>query len=335
MLLKSTHTEARYSYLGAKQKDVKYVACIQNQLHTTYKSLQHRVADSLPVAFELDDPAEIRQEQKRRREQLVKAQAFLETKANELRMREEKLKQNISAHMSRLAKELNLRQQAVEMQQKALEINTKQVLKLANMSLKKHSRREALIACEREAVEAKKSEYWQRDFQRMLMERPIVFAPPQEAAAAAGPPPAATKPLSETTRHVETAPADTNSFAYWLANKQYTVSRVQNTTAGPEAEPVEVADVAADRATVATLLHQPIEEVPPFEVAPVQEKEEEIPETVEAPEAANEAADETPEQPAAEEEEEAAAPEQVPEEEEVIGATDAVAEAAETEQASD
>ena len=45
---------------------------IQQQLHTTYKSLQHRVADALPVTFELEDPEEIKRAHKERRAQLLK-----------------------------------------------------------------------------------------------------------------------------------------------------------------------------------------------------------------------------------------------------------------------
>lgn len=43
---------------------------IQEQLDTTYKSVQHRVVDSLPVSFELEDPRVVREQQGERRSKL-------------------------------------------------------------------------------------------------------------------------------------------------------------------------------------------------------------------------------------------------------------------------
>ncbi|OEH79840.1 filamin abp280 repeat-containing protein [Cyclospora cayetanensis] len=201
----------------------KSVAQIQKQLHTTYKSLQHRVADSLPVTFELEDPVEIKRAHKERRAKLIQVHSQLQAKERELRVREKKIKEQISSYMSELALDLKSREHALEMEQRALNTNTRQVLKLTSNRLKKHARREALTACEREPVEAHKSSLWQRDFHRMLLEAPIVMAsskataPKSTGAATHAAPP-------EPTRQVETRPVDPNSFAFWLAEKQYAVA---------------------------------------------------------------------------------------------------------------
>lgn len=56
----------------------------------------------------------------------------LEAKEKELREREKKVKQQINAYVTQLATDLHKRQLAVESEQKALKINTKQVLKLTS-----------------------------------------------------------------------------------------------------------------------------------------------------------------------------------------------------------
>lgn len=202
------------------------IAQIQNQLHTTYKSLQHRVADSLPVTFELEDPKEIRRIHKERRAQLLQAHSRLEAKERELRSRENKIKEGIKTYMSQLAADLKAREHALEMEQRALKINTRQVLKLTSTRLKAHARREALIACEREPVEAKKSEFWQRDFHRMLIQTPVVTAAPKATLPKAPASDVKVAPAEEA-KQVETRPVDPNSFAYWLAEKQYTIKHKQ------------------------------------------------------------------------------------------------------------
>ncbi|KAL8270979.1 hypothetical protein Esti_005100 [Eimeria stiedai] len=196
------------------------VAQIQKQLHTTYKSLQHRVADSLPVTFELEDPKEIKRVHTERRSKLLQVHSQLEAKERELRAREKRIKEQISSYMAQLSTDLKARENALEMERKALETNTHQVLKLTSNRLKLHARREALIACEREPVEAKKSEFWQKEFQRMLEETPVVSAQQKDVATKT---PSAVPKVSSAgrTRQVETRPLDPNSIAFWLAEKQY------------------------------------------------------------------------------------------------------------------
>ncbi|KAL8453054.1 hypothetical protein Emag_002014 [Eimeria magna] len=111
------------------------VAQIQKQLHTTYKSLQHRVADSLPVTFELEDPKEIKQIHTERRSKLLQVHSQLEAKERELRAREKKLKEQTSSYMNQLSTDLKARETALEMERKALETNTHQVLKLTSNRL--------------------------------------------------------------------------------------------------------------------------------------------------------------------------------------------------------
>ncbi|KAL8427173.1 hypothetical protein Efla_006800 [Eimeria flavescens] len=218
---------------------------IQKQLHTIYKSLQHRVVDSLPVTFELDDPEEVRKLHKERRGRLLQVHSQLEAKERELREREKKVKEQISSYMAKLSTDLKAREDALEMEQRALKINTQQVLTLTSRRLKTHVRREALIACEREPVEAKKSEFWQKEFQRMLIETPLVSAPPK-AAAPKAPQSNAEVPVTEQTRHVETRPVDPDSVAFWLVEKQYIVP--QRPRAGRH-ERVALDDRAAYRQT--------------------------------------------------------------------------------------
>ncbi|KAL8449966.1 hypothetical protein Emed_002707 [Eimeria media] len=111
------------------------VAQIQKQLHTTYKSLQHRVADSLPVTFELEDPKVIEQVHTERRGKLLQVHSQLEAKERELRAREKKVKEQISSYMAQLATDLKARENALEMERRALDINTHQVLKLTSNRL--------------------------------------------------------------------------------------------------------------------------------------------------------------------------------------------------------
>lgn len=60
----------------------------------------------------------------------------------------------------------------------------------------------------------------------MLLETPVSSAAPKAAAAKPSGHEAKVAP-PEDTRPVETRPVDPNSFAYWLAEKQYTVKHKQ------------------------------------------------------------------------------------------------------------
>ncbi|KFH08382.1 Filamin/ABP280 repeat-containing protein [Toxoplasma gondii VAND] len=150
------------------------IAQLQAEMDVTYKSIHYGVVDSLPVALEVEDPREIREIHSKRRQALIQIHKNLEKKETELRQREARFKAQRLKFVSGMAEELERRREAVDMEKAALKENTQYILHLTQLSLKKHLRREMLIACEREPVEAFKSKFWQRDFNRMLVDTPAL-----------------------------------------------------------------------------------------------------------------------------------------------------------------
>nr|CEL65604.1 TPA: Gelation factor, related [Neospora caninum Liverpool] len=151
---------------------IDFIARLQEGMDVTYKSIHYAVVDSLPVALELENPTEVREAHRKRRQDLIQRHKNMEKKEAELRQREARFKAQRLKFVSGMAEELERRRKAVEAEKAALKENTQYILRLTQLSLKKHLRREMLTACEREPVEAFKSSFWQRDFSRMLIDVP-------------------------------------------------------------------------------------------------------------------------------------------------------------------
>ncbi|PHJ25648.1 filamin abp280 repeat-containing protein [Cystoisospora suis] len=224
---------------------IESVAKIQEEMDMTYKSIQHGVIDCLPVAFEIEDPDAIREMHKKRREHLLATHKALERKEQELRQRENRFKTERLKLVSAMADDLAQRREALEVEKAALKENTSYVLRLTQLSLKKHLRREMLSACERDPVEAFKSKTWQRDFSRMLLETPTIHYEKVDVAKM-GP----NKEMEEQ-EEPEAAPAvdpdDPTRPATWLSRGEFLLDRPS--TFGPQkaAESVRVKHLRALR----------------------------------------------------------------------------------------
>ncbi|PFH34776.1 filamin repeat-containing protein [Besnoitia besnoiti] len=195
------------------------VAKLQADMDVTYKSIQHGVADYLPVAFELDDPEEIRALHKERRQHLVEIHKALEKKEQELRARESRFKTERLKYVSAIATEIEQRREAARMEKAALKENTEYILRLTQLSLKKHLRREMLSACEREPVEAFKSRFWQRDFSRMLIETPALSKKKPDVAKMQTE--KELEPVYETEQLPAVKPDDPTRPATWFHNGEF------------------------------------------------------------------------------------------------------------------
>eukprot|EP00923_Selenidium_pygospionis_P028636 GHVN01051329.1.p2 GENE.GHVN01051329.1~~GHVN01051329.1.p2 ORF type:complete len:598 (-),score=143.22 GHVN01051329.1:2662-4455(-) len=136
---------------------------VQKRMHETHLCIIGGAVDDLPVAFQVQDPIEIGEKQKKEREQAKKALEDIAKEESELRKRQDAFEVKRHELVNGLGADVEKRKQFNLKQMMLLEHNTSRIRKEALRLAKKHIRRELLNCCEPKAVQAQQGIWAHKD----------------------------------------------------------------------------------------------------------------------------------------------------------------------------